>query len=154
MATITIDIVTSENENQTNTDADRDAKLNSKLNEYFHILQEALGVCNELYKLDSILEDHMSLTKKYLWLIESDSWSSAPSDLSAAFDWLSEKLLRRIIQISAQIDARDPLCSYFVRFFREFTLIFAIDYELIKTNVIILIYLIYLLFVLFAFLEN
>ena len=110
-----------------------------KLNSYFHSLQEklALGEDGEydLYKIDSILEDYLSLTVKYLGIIESDSWTS--DELAASFAWLSDTLLRKLIQMSVQVEARDKLCSSFVNVFRSFTLLFAIDYELIKSKVYI-----------------
>ena len=106
----------------------------SKLNSYFYLLQEKLNVKCDLYKLDSILEDHSYLTKKYLNLIETDSWSS--DDLSKAFEWLSDKFLRKLMQICAQVDAKDPLCAQFVQLFSNFVLIFAIDYELIRSKIV------------------
>jgi hypothetical protein len=108
------------------------AKL-AKLNEYYHLLQDKLNVKLELYKLESVLEDYLSLSKKYLNLIETDSWSS--QQLSNAFDWLSDKFLRKLIQMSAQLDAKDYLCPDFVLIFRNFTLLFAIDYEFVKSKV-------------------
>ena len=42
--------------------ATHDAQL-SKLNEYYHSLQEKLSPKFELYKIDSILEDYLQLTK-------------------------------------------------------------------------------------------
>ena len=105
----------------------------SKLNAYYHSLQEKLAHKHELYKLDSILEDYLQLTKKYISLIESDSWST--DGLSDAFAWLNDKFLRKLIQMSAQIDAKDPLCVHFVKIFNDFTLLFAIDIELIKSKV-------------------
>lgn len=111
------------------------AKKLSKLNSYFHALQEKVDIKLDLYKIDSILEDYLCLTLKYLNLIESDLWSSI--ELSNAFTWLSDTFIRKLIQMSAQVDAKDPLCFYFVQLFRNFTLLFAIDYELIKSKVFI-----------------
>jgi hypothetical protein len=105
----------------------------TKLNEYYHLLQEKLNVKIELYKLESVLDDYLSLSKKYLNLIETDSWSS--QQLSNAFEWLSDKFLRKLIQMSAQLDAKDYLCPDFVLIFRNFTLLFAIDYEFVKSKV-------------------
>lgn len=87
----------------------------------------------ELYKLDSYLDDYLKLTKKYLLLIENDSWSS--DELSNAFSWLNNKFLRSLIQMSAQIDAKDSLCPYFVKFFSDFVLLFTIDFDFIKSEV-------------------
>lgn len=113
-----------------------------KLNSYFHSLQEKLELNNyDLYKIDSILEDYLSLTVKYLSLIESGSWTSA--DLADSFTWLSDTFLRKLIQMSAHVDAKDKLCSYFVNIFRSFTLLFAIDYELITSKVFFLLYFFY-----------
>ncbi len=106
----------------------------SKLNSYFYLLQEKLNIRHDLYKLDSILEDYFHLTKKYLNLIETDSWSS--SNLSIAFEWLSDKFLRKLMQICAQVDAHDPLCACFVQLFSNFVLIFAVDYELIRSKIV------------------
>ena len=105
----------------------------SRLNAYFHALQEKMNFEIELYKLDSILDDYLKLTKKYVELIRSDAWTSA--ELSNAFAWLNDKYLRRLIQMSAQVDAKDPLCSGFVKFFSDFILLFTIDFELIKAEV-------------------
>lgn len=105
----------------------------SKLNLYYHSLQENLHFKYELYKLDSILDDYLSLTKKYLNMIESDSWSSL--DLSNAFEWLSDKFLLKLIQMTAQIDAKDYLCAHFVQLFHNFVLLFSIDYELIRSKI-------------------
>jgi hypothetical protein len=105
----------------------------AKLNEYYHLLQAKLGVTIELYKVESVLEDYLSLSKRYLSLIETDSWSSV--QLSNAFEWLSDKFLRRLIQMSAQLDAKDYLCPDFVLIFRNFTLLFAIDHEFVKSKV-------------------
>ena len=106
----------------------------AKLNSYFYLLQEKLNIKHDLYKLDSILEDYFHLTKKYLNLIETDSWSSA--NLSTAFTWLSDRFLRKLMQICAQVDARDSLCACFVQLFSNFVLIFAIDYELIRSKIV------------------
>lgn len=76
----------------------------------------------------------MKLSKEYLLLIENDSWSS--DELSGAFTWLNDKLLRKLIQMSAQVDAADPLCPYFVNFFSDFVLLFIIDFDLIKSEII------------------
>lgn len=128
--------LTSEENNEDNLLSGAMNKL-PKLNSYFHSLQEklALGEDGEydLYKIDSILEDYLSLTVKYLGIIESDSWTS--DELAASFAWLSDTLLRKLIQMSVQVEARDKLCSSFVNVFRSFTLLFAIDYELIKSKV-------------------
>lgn len=105
----------------------------SKLNAYYHSLHSKLALKNDLYKLDSILEDYLKLTNKYLNLIESDSWSS--DELSSAFTWLSDKLIRRLIQMSAQVDAKDSLCACFVKFFNDLVYLFRIDFELIKSKV-------------------
>lgn len=105
----------------------------SELNSYFHLLQEKLEVDYELYKIDSILDDYLLLTKKYLDLIETDSWSSI--ELSNAFTWLTDEFVRKLIQLSTQVDAKDRLCHLFVKLFRNFILLFAIDYELIKSKV-------------------
>ena len=105
----------------------------SRLNAYYHSLQSKLIIRNDLYKLDSILEDYLKLTKKYLTLIESDSWTS--SDLSNAFDWLNDKFIRKMIQMTTQLDANDSLCAYFVKFFNDFVYLFRIDFELIKSKV-------------------
>lgn len=108
-----------------------------KLNSYFHSLHEKLSLTTgeyDLYKIDSILEDYLGLTVKYLRIIETDSWSS--DQLANSFTWLSDTFLRKLIQLSAQVDARDKLCSCFVHVFTSFTLLFAIDYELIKSKVI------------------
>lgn len=111
--------------------------LNKKLpilNSYFHSLKEKLEIQLDQYKIDCILEDYLSLTTKYLKLIESDSWSSI--DLSNAFEWITDSFVRKLIQISAQIDAKDELCPYLVKIFRNFTLLFSIDFELINSKVI------------------
>ena len=105
----------------------------SKLNAYYHSLQSKLNIKNELFKLDSILEDYLKLTKKYLNLIESDSWTTP--ELSNAFTWLNDRFIRKIIQMSAQVDAKDPLCPYFVKIFNDFVYLFRIDFELIKSKV-------------------
>ncbi len=107
----------------------------SKLNAYYHSLQEKLDTTTdlELYRLDSILEDYLCLTRKYLHLIETDSWST--QNLSSSFTWLGDVFLRKLIQMTAQLDARDPLCPYFVKLFQNFTLLFAIDYEFINSKV-------------------
>lgn len=105
-----------------------------KLNDYYHSLQQKLDVKLDLYKLDSVLEDYLSLTDKYLNLIATDSWSS--NELSDAFEWLGDKFLVKLIQMSAQVEAKDSLCPYFVAIFRSFTLLFAIDYEFIKSKII------------------
>lgn len=107
-----------------------------KLNSYFLSLHEKLSLDEQfdLYKIDSILEDYLSLTVKYLGIIENDSWSS--SDLADTFAWLSDTFLRKLIQMSAQVDARDSCCAHFVALFRNFTLLFAIDFELINSKVI------------------
>ena len=112
--------------------SERENKM-ARLNEYYHLLQEKLNVKLELYKIDSVLDDYLSLSKKYLNLIETDSWPSM--DLSNAFEWLSDRFLRKLIQMSAQIDAKDYLCPEFVLIFRNFTLLFAIDCEFIKSKV-------------------
>lgn len=105
----------------------------SKLNAYYYSLHSKLDLKNDLYKLDSILEDYLKLTNKYLSLIESDSWSTV--ELSNAFTWLSDKLIRRVIQMSAQVDAKDPLCAHIVKFFNDFIYLFRIDFDLIKSKV-------------------
>ena len=107
-----------------------------KLNSYFHSLQEQLELndMDQLYRIDSILDDYLSLTVRYLSVIESDAWSSVK--LADSFTWLSDTFLRKLIQMSAQVDAKEKrLCSHFVNIFRSFTLLFAIDYELIKSKV-------------------
>ncbi len=106
----------------------------SKLNAYYHSLQEKLNTNVDLYKLDSILEDYLFLTRKYLNLIETDSWSSG--NLSSSFTWLGDVFLRKLIQMTAQIEARDPLCPYFAKLFENFVLLFAIDYEFINSKLI------------------
>ncbi|CAF0796504.1 unnamed protein product [Brachionus calyciflorus] len=105
-----------------------------KLNSFFHSLKEKLDINLDLYKIDSILEDYLSLTTKYLNIIESDLWSSI--ELSKAFEWLSDSFIRKLIQMSAQVDACDELCPYLVKLFRNFTLLFAIDFELVKSKII------------------
>jgi hypothetical protein len=124
-------------ENQNSNEDERLLSKLPKLNSYFHSLQEKLLLVDkyELYKLDSVLEDHLTLAIKYLSLIESDSWSSV--DLSQSFTWLSDDFLRKLIQMSAQVEARDTLCYCFVNIFRDFTLLFAIDYEFIRSKVCI-----------------
>ena len=97
-------------------------------------MQEKLNTNVDLYKLDSILEDYLLLTRKYLNLIETDSWSS--ENLSSSFTWLGDVFLRKLIQMTAQIEARDPLCPYFVKLFENFVLLFAIDYEFINSKLI------------------
>lgn len=112
--------------------------LNKKLpilNSYFHSLKEKLDIQLDQYKIDCILEDYLSLTTQYLKLIESDSWSSI--DLSNAFEWITDSFVRKLIQISAQVDAKDELCPYLVKIFRNFTLLFSIDFELINSKVIL-----------------
>jgi hypothetical protein len=104
----------------------------AKLNQYYNLMQEKLECNLDLYKIESILDDYLSLSIKYLNLIETDSWSSM--DLSNAFDWLSDKFMRKLIQMSAQIEAKDYLCPQFVCIFRNFTLLFAIDHEFIKSK--------------------
>ena len=108
----------------------------SKLNAYFSSLQEKLTVKFDLYKLDSILDDYLHLTKKYMCLIETDTWPQDSAALTQAFAWLSDEFVRKLIELSAQVDAKDPICAHFVLFFREFILLFAIDYELIKSKVL------------------
>jgi hypothetical protein len=120
------------NENHNQSQLTIDEHL-SKLNLYYHSLQEHMHFKYELYKLDSILDDYLNLTKKYLNMIESDSWSSI--DLSNAFEWLSDKFLLKLIQMTAQIDAKDYLCAHFVQLFHNFVLLFSIDYELIKSKI-------------------
>ena len=110
----------------------KDAHL-TIMNSYFHLLQEKLNVKFDLYKLDYILEDHFSLTKKYLNLIQTDCWSS--NELTDAFAWLGDLFIRKLIEISAQIDAKDPLCSHMVNIFTNLVLLFAIDYELLASKV-------------------
>ncbi|RNA19956.1 lisH domain and HEAT repeat-containing KIAA1468-like protein, partial [Brachionus plicatilis] len=110
--------------------------LNKKLpilNSYFHSLKEKLDIKLNQYEIDSILEDYLSLTTRYLTLIESDSWSSI--ELSDAFEWITDSFVRKLIQISAQVDAKDELCPYLAKIFRNFTLLFSIDFELIKSKV-------------------
>ena len=102
----------------------------SKLNAYFHILQEKMNIRNDLYKLDSYLDDYLKLTKKYLLLIENDSWPTA--ELSNAFSWLNDKFLRKIIEMSVHVDANSSICPKIVKFFSDFVLLFTIDFELIK----------------------
>ncbi len=108
----------------------------SNLNAYYHLLQSKLNIKNDLFKLDSILEDYLKLTKKYLNLIETDLWSTV--ELSNAFTWLTDIFIRKLIQMSAQVDAKDPLCTYFVRIFNDFVYLFRIDFELIKSKVSVL----------------
>jgi len=117
----------------TSVEKERDYQL-SKLNSYYHTLQEKMNINIDLYKLDSYLDDYLKLSKEYLLLIENDSWSS--DELSNAFTWLNDKLLRKLIQMSAQVDSSDPLCPYFVSFFSDFVLLFIIDFELIKSEII------------------
>lgn len=85
-----------------------DRKKLPKLNSYFLALQEKLSqaTCGdyELYKIDSILEDYLTLTVKYLRIIETDCWSS--DALANSFTWLSDTFLRKLIQLSAQVDAK------------------------------------------------
>ena len=121
-----------DNETETTKMNEVDNQL-SKLNNYYHKLQEKMNLQIELYKLDSYLDDYLKLTKKYLLIIEDDSWSS--DALSNAFSWLNNKFLRSLIQMSAQIDARDSLCPYFVKFFSDFVLLFTIDFDFIKSEV-------------------
>lgn len=121
-----------DNSQSNNSKTVKDSHL-TILNSYFHLLQEKLNVKFDLYKLDYILEDHFLLTKKYLNLIETDSWSS--NELTDAFTWLGDLFIRKLIQISAQIDAKDPLCSNMVNIFTNLVLLFAIDYELLASKV-------------------
>jgi hypothetical protein len=134
----------------TTTDDDtteRLTKLNiSKLNAYFYHLQQKLNISTlkkqtddeelKLYRLDFILDDYLSLTKRYLCLIEVDAWSSSTADLSNVFTWLNDIFIRRLIQMTAQLDANSSLVGYFVQFFADFTLLFAIDYQLIRSQLI------------------
>lgn len=89
----------------------------------------------DLYKLDAYLDDYLKLTKQYLLLIENDSWST--TELSNAFTWLNDKFLRKIIQMSVHVEANDIMCPTIVKFFSDFVLLFTIDFELIKNEVIL-----------------
>ncbi len=121
-----------ENNNAINTNLESDYQL-SKLNAYFHALQEKMSVRLDLYKLDAYLDDYLQLTKQYLLLIENDTWPTA--QLSNAFKWLNDKFLRKIIQMSVHVDANSSICPIIVKFFSDFVLLFTIDFELIKSEV-------------------
>ncbi len=121
-----------ENNNIMNANLELDYQL-SKLNAYFHVLQEKINVSIDLYKLDSYLDDYLQLTKQYLLLIENDTWPTA--ELSNAFKWLNDNFLRKIIQMSVHVDANSSICPTIVKFFSDFVLLFTIDFELIKSEV-------------------
>ena len=137
--------ITTEDSSVTESNSSEESRL-AKLNTYFHTLQQQLPVSldsttsedskyYELYRIDSILDDYLPLTDKYLQLIINDTWTTAES-LADAFTWLTDKFVRKLIQLSAQVDASDPLCAHFVRFFRDFVLLFAIDADMIRHKIV------------------
>ena len=119
----------------------------AKLNAFYHALhneleqqqqqQDDANGHDELCKVDTILDDCVPLTRRYLSLIESSdmtqgTWSTERVD--AAFGWLGDVLMRRLIQLSAHIGACSPLCAPFVDLFRRLTTLFAVDDELIASK--------------------